>query len=58
MVEKKGILYIWNDQNLKSRKLEIDVRNELGVDQQVVSPKEIHDLEPNIKPFLSWRCLL
>ncbi len=51
LVEKKGILYIWNNQNLKSRKLEIDVRNELGVDQQVVSPKEIHDLEPNIKPF-------
>jgi len=51
LVEKKGILYIWNDQNLKSRDLEIKVRNELGVDQQVVSPKEIHDLEPNIKPF-------
>jgi len=51
LVEKKGILYIWNDQNLKSRELEIKVRNELGVDQQVVSPKEIHDLEPNIKPF-------
>ena len=51
LVEKKGILYIWNDQNLKSRELEIKVRDELGVDQQVVSPKEIHDLEPNIKPF-------
>jgi len=51
LVEKKGILYIWNDQSLKSRELEIKVRNELGVDQQVVSPKEIHDLEPNIKPF-------
>jgi len=51
LVEKKGILYIWNDQSLKSRELEIRVRNELGVDQQVVSPKEIHDLEPNIKPF-------
>ena len=51
LVEKKGILYIWNDQNLKSRELEIKIRNELGVDQQVVSPKEIHDLEPNIKPF-------
>ncbi len=51
LVEKKGILYIWNDQNLKSRELEIKVRNELGVDQQIVSPKEIHDLEPNIKPF-------
>ena len=51
LVEKKGILYIWNNQSLKSRQLEIKVRNELGVDQQVVTPKEIHDLEPNIKPF-------
>jgi D-hydroxyproline dehydrogenase len=51
LVENKGILYIWNDQSLKSRELEIKVRNELGVDQQVVTPKEIHDLEPNIKPF-------
>jgi len=51
LVEKKGILYVWNDQNLKSRELEIKVRNELGVDQQIVTPKEIHDLEPNIKPF-------
>ena len=51
LVEKKGILYIWNNQSLKSRELEIKVRNELGVNQQIVSPKEIHDLEPNIKPF-------
>ena len=51
LVEKKGILYIWNDQSLKSRELEINVRNELGVDQQIVNPKEIHDLEPNIKPI-------
>ena len=49
LVEKKGILYIWNEQNLKSRDLEIKVRNELGVDQQTVTPKEIHDLEPNLK---------
>jgi len=51
LVEKKGILYIWNDQGLKSRELEIKVRDELGVDQQIVTPKEIHDLEPNIKPI-------
>ena len=51
LVEKKGILYIWNDKNLKSRELEIKVRKELGVDQQVVNPKEIHDLEPNLKPI-------
>ena len=51
LVEKNGILYIWNNQNLKSRQLEINVRNKLGVDQQVITPKEIHDLEPNIKPI-------
>ena len=51
LVEKKGILYIWNNQNLKSRELEIKVRNELGVDQQEVTQKEIHDLEPNLKPI-------
>ena len=58
LVEKKGILYVWNDQNLKSRELEIKVRNKLGVDQQIVTSKEIHDLEPNLKPILLWRCLL
>ncbi len=51
LVENKGIMYIWNDQNLKSRKLEINIRKELGVEQQILSPKEIHDLEPNIKPI-------
>jgi D-hydroxyproline dehydrogenase len=51
LVENKGILYIWNQKDLKSRELEINIRKELGVEQQLVNPKEIHDLEPNIKPF-------
>ena len=51
LVENKGILYIWNEKDLKSRELEIRVRDELGVKQQLVNKKEIHDLEPNIKPF-------
>ena len=51
LVENKGIMYIWDDQNLKSRELEINIRKELGVKQQILSPKEIHDLEPNIKTF-------
>ena len=51
LVEQKGIMYIWNDKNLKSRQLEINIRNELGVKQQILTPKEIHDLEPKIKPF-------
>ena len=49
LVENKGILYIWNDQNLKSRELEMNIRNEIGAEQQLLSQKEIHDLEPNIK---------
>jgi D-amino-acid dehydrogenase len=51
LIESKGILYVWDDTNLKSRELEIEIRNQLGVKQQLVNPKEIHDLEPNIKPF-------
>ncbi len=51
LVEQNGIMYIWNNQNLKSRELEINVRKELGVKQQILTPKEIHDLEPHIKPF-------
>ncbi len=49
LVESKGIMYIWNDQNLKSRQLEINIRNEIGAEQQLLNQKEIHDLEPNIK---------
>ncbi len=49
LVESKGILYFWNNKNLKSRELEIKIRNELGVKQQLLTPHEIHDLEPNIK---------
>ena len=49
--ENKGVLYVWNDKNLKSRELEIKIREELGVKQQILTPKDIHDLEPNIKPF-------
>jgi len=49
LIENKGIMYIWNDQNLKSRELEINIRNEIGAEQQLLSKSEIHDLEPNIK---------
>ena len=34
LVEKKGIIYIWTNKNLKSRKLEIKVRDDLGVKQK------------------------
>ena len=49
LVENKGIMYIWNDQNLKSRELEINIRNEIGAQQQLLNKHEIHDLEPKIK---------
>ena len=51
LVESKGILYIWDKTNIKSRELEIKIREELGVKQKVLNTKEIHDLEPNIKEF-------
>ena len=51
LIEDNGILYVWNKKNLKSRELEIKIRNDLGVKQQIVNQKEIHDLEPNLKPF-------
>jgi len=49
LVESKGIMYFWTDKDLKSRELEIKIRNELGVKQQILTPDEIHDLEPHIK---------
>ena len=49
LVEGKGIIYFWTKKYLKSRELEIRIRNELGVKQQLLTPHEIHDLEPHIK---------
>ena len=51
LVERKGIIYVWTNKNLKSRNLEIKVRKDLGIKQKLLSVKEILDLEPNIKPF-------
>ena len=49
LVESRGIIYFWTDKNLKSRDLEINIRKELGVEQQLLTSDEIHDLEPNIR---------
>ena len=49
LVEKRGIIYFWTDRDLKSRELEINIRKELGVEQKLLKPHEIHDLEPHIK---------
>jgi len=51
LVERKGILYAWTNENLKSRKLEMKVRADLGVKQTAVSKAEISDLEPNLQPI-------
>ncbi len=51
LVEKKGIIYVWSNKNLKSRKLEIKVRNDLGIKQKLLSQKEILELEPNLNPI-------
>jgi len=49
LVESKGIIYFWTDKDLKSRELEINIRKELGAEQQLLKPHEIYDLEPHIK---------
>jgi len=49
LVERRGIIYFWTNKDLKSRELEINIRKELGVEQQLLTPHEIHDLEPNIR---------
>ena len=51
LVKKKGIMYVWTKKNIASRELEIKIRDELGVEQQLVTPIEISDLEPNLKKF-------
>ena len=50
LLEKKGIIYVWTNKNLKSRKLEIKVRDDLGIEQKLLTQKEILDLEPNLNP--------
>ena len=50
LVEKKGIIYVWTNKNMKSRELEIKVRNDFGVKQKLLNTREILDLEPNLKP--------
>jgi len=49
LIESRGIIYFWTNRDLKSRELEINVRKELGVKQKLLTPHEIHDLEPHIK---------
>ncbi len=50
LVEKKGIIYVWTNKNLKSRELEVKVRNDLGIQQKLLTQKEVLDLEPNLNP--------
>ena len=44
-------MYVWEKKGIKSRKIEINIREKLGVKQKILNPKEVHDLEPNLKPF-------
>ena len=50
LMERKGIIYVWTNENLKSRELEIKVRNDLGIKQTLLTKQEILDLEPNLNP--------
>ena len=50
LLERNGIIYIWTNKNLKSRNLEIKVRDDLGVKQKLLTQKEVLNLEPNLNP--------
>jgi len=50
LVEKNGIIYVWTNKSLKSRNLEIKVRNDFGIEQKLLSQKEVLELEPNLNP--------
>ena len=50
LVERKGIIYIWTNKNLKSRKMEIKIRKDLGIKQRLLSREEVLELEPNLRP--------
>ena len=51
LVENEGIMYVWEKKGIKSRQIEINIREKLGVKQKILNPKDVHDLEPNLKPF-------
>ena len=50
LVERKGIIYIWTNKNLKSRNMEIKIRNDLGIKQRLLPKEEVLKLEPNLNP--------
>ena len=50
LVERKGIIYIWTNKNLKSRNMEIKIRNDLGIKQRLLTKEEVLELEPNLNP--------
>ena len=50
LVERKGIIYVWTNKNLKSRKMEIKIRNDLGIKQRLLTRDEVLELEPNLSP--------
>ena len=49
LVEKKGIIYVWTNKNLKSRKLEIKVRNDLGIEQKLINSKRSFRIRAKFK---------
>ena len=50
LVEKKGIIYVWTNKNLKSRNLEIKIRDDFKIDQKHLTQKDVLNLEPNLSP--------
>jgi glycine/D-amino acid oxidase-like deaminating enzyme len=51
LYEKKGVLYLWGKKNLKSMERSIEIRNQLGIDQEILNKSQIEEMEPNIQPI-------
>ena len=49
-MKKKELFIFGQIKNIKSRKLEIKVRSELGIEQKLLTQKEVLELEPNLQP--------
>ena len=58
LVENNGILYVWTNKNIKSREMEIKIRNDLGVEQKILSVKEILDLDKFFRIISSLKNLV
>ena len=45
LVVNNGIIYVWEKKGLKSRNLEIDIRKQLGINQQILTMQDTQEIQ-------------